>query len=334
VSLVEAARSAPSGVARGVVHGAAGSEMREFLGRVAPKAPDAPDEGHVLTFDDITALASAQRMAAWGDVARRIAHEIKNPLTPIQLSADRMRRKFVGHMGEDGPAFEQYLDVITRQTGDIRRMVDEFLRFARMPEPVTGEEDFGTLLRDAVLLQQEGRGDIKYEIELPAQPVTVNCDRGLIGQCLTNLLQNAADAIDERRERSGEVPDESDGAVTPPGRIHVSLTVGKRFFGAVITDNGLGLPKDDRDRLTDPYVTNRKKGTGLGLAIVKKIVEQHGGELTLGDAPEMSGLDGAQVTLRLPKPAVRTRLSGVESVAETEAAHTTTREKESRRADG
>jgi two-component system nitrogen regulation sensor histidine kinase NtrY len=334
VSLVEAARSAPSGVARGVVHGAAGSEMREFLGRVAPKAPDAPDEGHVLTFDDITALASAQRTAAWGDVARRIAHEIKNPLTPIQLSADRMRRKFVGHMGEDGPAFEQYLDVITRQTGDIRRMVDEFLRFARMPEPVTGEEDFGTLLRDAVLLQQEGRGDIKYEIELPAQPVTVNCDRGLIGQCLTNLLQNAADAIDGRRERSGEISDESDGAVTPPGRIHVSLTVGKRFFGAVITDNGLGLPKDDRDRLTDPYVTNRKKGTGLGLAIVKKIVEQHGGELTLGDAPETSGLDGAQVTLRLPKPAVRTRLSGVESVAGTEAAHTTTREKESRGADG
>jgi two-component system nitrogen regulation sensor histidine kinase NtrY len=314
VSLVEAARNAPSGVARGAVHGSTGSEMREFLGRVAPKSPDALDEGHVLTFDDITALASAQRMAAWGDVARRIAHEIKNPLTPIQLSADRMRRKFAGHMGEDGPVFEQYLDVITRQTNGIRRLVDEFSQFARMPDPVTGEEDLVALVRDSVLLQQGARGDITYETELPDQPVVVNCDRGLIGQCLTNLLQNAADAIDGRREIPGETrgenPGEKDGTVESPDRIRVSLVVGKRFYGVAIMDNGLGLPKEDRDRLTDPYVTNRKKGTGLGLAIVKKIVEQHGGELTLGDAPEASGLDGAQVTLRLPKPAMRSRLPG------------------------
>jgi two-component system nitrogen regulation sensor histidine kinase NtrY len=269
-------------------------------------------------------------MAAWGDVARRIAHEIKNPLTPIRLSADRMRRKFAGHMGEDGPAFEQYLDVITRQTDGIRRMVDEFSRFARMPEPVTAEEDLGSLLREAVLLQQEGRGDLIYEIELPDQPVTVNCDRGLIGQCLTNLLQNAADAIDGRREQPGE----SDGGAAPPGRIRVSLTVGRRFIGAVITDNGAGLPKEGRDRLTDPYVTNRKKGTGLGLAIVTKIVEQHGGELTLGDAPETSGLDGAQVTLRLPKPTMRSRLPGMESGAGSAAENTVTNDRESRGVDG
>jgi len=310
VTLVEAARSAPSGIARGAVNGTTGSEMREFLGRVAPKSPDTSEEGHVLTFDDITALASAQRMAAWGDVARRIAHEIKNPLTPIQLSADRMRRKFAGHMGEDGPAFEQYLDVITRQIGDIRRLVDEFSRFARMPEPVTAEENFCMLLREAVLLQQGARGDITYEVELPDQPVTANCDRGLIGQCLTNLLQNAADAIDARRET---LVDEA-----PDGRIRVSLAIGKRFFSATVTDNGVGLPKEGRDRLTDPYVTNRKKGSGLGLAIVKKIVEQHGGELTLSDAPETSGFDGAQVALRLPKPTTRTRIPGADTPTELE----------------
>jgi two-component system nitrogen regulation sensor histidine kinase NtrY len=309
-ALVEAARSAPSGVVRGAVHETSGSELREFLGHVAPKAPDALDEGYVLTFDDITALASAQRMAAWGDVARRIAHEIKNPLTPIQLSADRLRRKFAGHLGEDGPTFERYLNVITRQTDGIGRMIDEFSRFARMPEPVTADENLVDLLRDAVLLQQEGRGDITYETELPDRPVTVNCDRGLIGQCLTNLLQNAADAIDGRRESDGDAP---------PGRIRVALTAGKRFFRVAITDNGAGLPKAGRDRLTDPYVTNRRKGTGLGLAIVKKIVEQHGGELVLGDAPRTSGLDGTQVTLRLPKPAVRTRPLRVDSGAESGA---------------
>jgi two-component system nitrogen regulation sensor histidine kinase NtrY len=301
VTLVDAARSARSGVARGAVHETSGSALREFLGRVAPKAPDTPGEGYVLTFDDITALASAQRMAAWGDVARRIAHEIKNPLTPIQLSADRMRRKFAGRMGEDGPAFGQYLDMITRQTGDIRRMVDEFSRFARMPEPVTADENLVALLRDAVLLQQEAHHDITYETELPDGPVSVNCDRGLIGQCLTNLLQNAADAIGGRRESAME----TGGETPPPGQIRIALTAGKRFYRVAIMDNGAGLPKEGRSRLTDPYVTNRRKGTGLGLAIVMKIVEQHGGELVLGDAPENSGLDGAQVTLRLPKPAVR-----------------------------
>ena len=310
VALVGAARGAASGVARGAVHETSGAERREFLGRVVPKAPDAPDEGHVLTFDDITALASAQRMAAWGDVARRIAHEIKNPLTPIQLSADRLRHKFAGQMGEDGPAFERYLDVITRQIGDIRRMVDEFARFARMPEPVMEDQNLAALLRDAVLLQQEGRGDIAYESELPDGPVTVNCDRGLIGQCLTNLLQNAADAIDGRHENPGRA-----GAGAPPGRIRVTLTTGRRFYRVAITDNGAGLPKVGRDRLTDPYVTNRRKGTGLGLAIVKKIVEQHGGELVLGDAPPASGLDGAQVILRLPKLALRTRPPGPGSEA-------------------
>jgi len=325
VALVDEARGASTGIARDAVHETSGSEQREFLGRVAPKAPDAPGEGHVLTFDDITTLATAQRMAAWGDVARRIAHEIKNPLTPIQLSADRIRRKFAGQMGENGPAFERYLDVITRQAGDIRRMVDEFARFARMPEPVTRDENLVELLRDAVLLQQEARGDIVYESELPDGPVTVDCDRGLIGQCLTNLLQNAADAIEGRRDSEADAP---------PGHIRVALTEGKRFYRVAITDNGAGLPQTGRDRLTDPYVTNRRKGTGLGLAIVMKIIEQHGGELVLGDAPEASGLNGAQVTLRLPRPATLIRPSGPDPAAEPGTTTGVTSEKERGESDG
>lgn len=303
--LVEAARKAPSGIARSEIRSASEGEAREYICRIAPKSPEQPQEGYVLTFDDISALASAQRMAAWGDVARRIAHEIKNPLTPIQLSTDRMRRKFSGRLGEEGAAFEQYLDVITRQAGDIRRMVDEFSRFARMPEPVQAEEDLGALLRDSVLLQEEGHTDIVYELDLQDGPVPVNCDRGLIGQCLTNLLQNAADAIETRREA------ESNAGLE--GRIRVALAIGQRSYRVEIADNGTGLPAEGRDRLTDPYVTNRKKGTGLGLAIVKKIIEQHGGELTLGDAPAETGLDGAQVTLRLPKPALRNQKSGTET---------------------
>ncbi len=303
--LVEAARGAAAGIARGEVRAVADGQTREYLCRIAPKAPEEPGEGHVLTFDDISALASAQRMAAWGDVARRVAHEIKNPLTPIQLSADRMRRKFAGRLGGDGQSFEQYLDVITRQADDIRRMVDEFSRFARMPEPVQADEDLAALLRDAVLLQREGHGDIGYEVDVPEGPVAVTCDRGLIGQCLTNLLQNAADAIEVRRE--------TEDNAGLKGRIRVALVSGPRSYRIEIADNGAGLPADGRDRLTDPYVTNRKKGTGLGLAIVKKIVEQHGGELTLGDAPAESGLDGAQVTLRLPRPALRNQTPGPET---------------------
>jgi len=308
--LVEDARNAPSGIARGEVQVTNATGTREFLGRVAPKTADAPEEGHVLTFDDITALAAAQRAAAWGDVARRIAHEIKNPLTPIQLSADRIRRKFADRMGEDREAFAHYLDVINRQTGDIGRMVDEFSKFARMPAPVLEEQDLRELVRDAIRLQHEGRSDITYEIDLPDEATIIMCDRGLIGQCLTNLLQNAADAIEERAER--------DGDDVPAGRITVSLGTGGRFFRIAISDNGIGLPQDGRERLTDPYVTTRKKGSGLGLAIVKKIAEQHGGDVTLSDAPEETGLDGSQVILRLPKPAQRER--GADQAPGTDAA--------------
>jgi len=251
-------------------------------------------EGYVVAFDDVTDLVTAQRMAAWGDVARRIAHEIKNPLTPIQLSADRLRRKFVHRLGEDGARFEHYISVITRQAGDIRRMVDEFSRFARMPEPQLAEDDLAAIIRDAVTLQSEGHGEIAYETHLPDGPQPIICDRGLIAQCLTNLMQNAADAIAARQAGNS-------GA--PPGRICVALASGGRFYRVTVADNGIGLPGEGRDRLTDPYVTTRSSGTGLGLAIVRKIIEQHDGELWLADAGGAEGLDGAAVGFRLPRPA-------------------------------
>ncbi|MEL6997927.1 MAG: PAS domain-containing sensor histidine kinase [Pseudomonadota bacterium] len=296
--LRDEALAAASAVARGEVRNMVRGENREFLARIAPKSSDDLDEGLVLTFEDMTALASAQRMAAWGDVARRIAHEIKNPLTPIQLSADRMRRKLSRTIGAEAEGFETYLDVITRQTGDIRRMVDEFSRFARMPEPTLTEQDLCKLLRDAVLLQSEARTDIDYRVDVPKDGATIQADRGLINQVLVNLLQNAADAIDGRVERAG--------AADVPRIVSATIEAGARTWRLHVTDSGIGLPEEDRDRLTDPYVTTRAKGTGLGLAIVKKIVEQHGGELILGNAPESAGeedLDGARVTIRLPKPA-------------------------------
>ncbi len=296
VNLFEQARGATSGEARGEVRAQIDTTMREFVARVAAPREEAGGDGFVLTFDDMTALAAAQRMAAWADVARRIAHEIKNPLTPIQLSADRLRRKFSSRLGDEGPAFEQVLDVITRQAGDIRRMVDEFAKFARMPEPETKDEDLADIVSDNVLLQKSARGDISYEIVLPDGPAPCTCDRGLVSQAITNLLQNAADAIDQRRELQGDE--------APAGRIHVALCRGGRNWRLSISDNGIGLPAEGRERLVDPYVTTRAKGTGLGLAIVGKIAEQHGGDLALADAAPACGLDGAQATLKLP---VRTR---------------------------
>lgn len=299
VALIDQAKSAPAGVARGEVRQSVRGETRDFLARVAPKSADDPDEGAVLTFDDMTALASAQRMAAWGDVARRIAHEIKNPLTPIQLSADRMRRKLSRQFGEEeGAAFGQYLDVITRQAGDIRRMVDEFSRFARMPEPRLETQDLLPLVREIVLLHREARQSIDYVMEAPEGPIFVAVDRGLLGQVLTNLLQNAADAVESRQEREGKD--------APAAIVLVEIEGGNRTWRLKITDNGIGLPAVGRDRLFDPYVTHRAKGTGLGLAIVAKILEQHGGEVALGDADGYLGLDGAQVIVRLPKSVAST----------------------------
>ncbi|MEX0328658.1 MAG: ATP-binding protein [Ruegeria sp.] len=251
-------------------------------------------EGYVVAFDDVTDLVSAQRMAAWGDVARRIAHEIKNPLTPIQLSAERIKRKFSRKLDEeDCASLESMTDVIVRQTNDLRRIVDEFSKFARMPEPERHEENIVDLVREAVLLQQAGQPDVQIDASFPDRPVPVDVDATMLNQALTNLIKNAGEAIGTLKEKGA--PDN----LKP--QIKVAVTSDETGTLITIADNGIGLP-EDRARLFEPYVTTRDEGTGLGLPIVKKIIEEHGGALTLEDAPVFDGQDhfGAMAVIRLP----------------------------------
>jgi two-component system nitrogen regulation sensor histidine kinase NtrY len=270
------------------------THSRELLVRVSARASDEGAlEGYVISFDDVTDLVVAQRMAAWGDVARRIAHEVKNPLTPIQLAAERIRRKFGPVLGGDKrEALDQYADVIIRQTNDLRRIVDEFSRFARMPAPERSALDLTKLVSDAVLLQETARPEIRYRTELPEHAVLAQLDDTMINQALTNLLKNASEAIDERREKD-------DGE---PGEIRVALTANPDALIIDIQDNGVGLP-DQPMRLCEPYVTSRDKGTGLGLSIVKKIVEEHDGILELRPAPifEEGSHPGAWARIVLPQ---------------------------------
>ncbi|RZJ93510.1 MAG: PAS domain-containing sensor histidine kinase, partial [Brevundimonas sp.] len=245
----------------------------------------------VLTFDDITRLVNAQRNAAWRDVARRIAHEIKNPLTPIQLSAERLRRRYRKMVEEDVEVFDRCTETIIRQVGDIGRMVDEFSSFARMPTPRFTAANPAELLREAVFAQRVAAPDIDVDLLEPLPKVSFQADRQMVGQALTNILKNAGEAVTARRETS---PRPTDGEA--PG-IVARLTVEDGVATFVIEDDGPGLPAKDRDRLTEPYVTTREKGTGLGLAIVKRICEEHGGELKLADAETLSG---ARVCLIFP----------------------------------
>ncbi|MCB6177109.1 PAS domain-containing sensor histidine kinase [Rhodobacter sp. Har01] len=254
-------------------------------------------EGYVVAFDDVTDLVTAQRMAAWGDVARRIAHEIKNPLTPIALSAERLKRKFLSQVQEPGE-LESLTDVIVRQTNDLRRIVDEFSKFARMPEPDRKESDLVQLLRDAVTLQEAGQPGVRFVTGIPDGMVIMHLDATMIAQALTNLIKNAGEAIETLMEKgapTGFVPE-----------IRVSMTAGESESVIRIADNGIGLPPD-RARLFEPYVTTRAKGTGLGLPIVKKIIEEHGGTLALLDAPVFDGKAhaGALAEIRLPRLAKR-----------------------------
>jgi two-component system nitrogen regulation sensor histidine kinase NtrY len=244
----------------------------------------------VLTFDDITRLVTAQRNAAWRDVARRIAHEIKNPLTPIQLSAERLRKKYRKDIqASELEIFDRCTDTIVRQVGDIGRMVDEFSAFARMPTPKFAEQDAAELLRAAVFAQRVASPEITVELEEPPA-VTLLADGRMLAQALTNVLKNAVEAVEARRASQPIVE----------GRVHARLTADETGVAFEVEDNGVGLPAKDRDRLTEPYVTTREKGTGLGLAIVKRILEDHGGELELSDA---AGGDGALAILRLPATA-------------------------------
>ncbi|MHA3915858.1 sensor histidine kinase NtrY-like [Halovulum sp. GXIMD14793] len=282
-----------TGVSQGEVRLLRGRSEETLLVRMSARlGDDGKLEGYVVTFDDVSDLVTAQRMAAWGDVARRIAHEIKNPLTPIQLSAERLRRKFGPVVGDEREALEQYSDVIIRQTGDLRRIVDEFSKFARMPAPEMKISDIQQLIRDAVHLQQAGRGDITYTLEAPDRPIDALIDETLIGQALTNLMKNAAEAIDS-------VLEEPPSGYKPEIRIIVTDVDGALLIQ--IQDNGRGLP-EQRSRLFEPYVTHRDKGTGLGLSIVKKIIEEHSGKLELMDAPAFreGARAGAEARVLLP----------------------------------
>jgi two-component system nitrogen regulation sensor histidine kinase NtrY len=289
-SLFERLRDGLGSVVQDEVRLTRRGRMESLLVRMAERQGEGQLEGYVVAFDDVTDLVSAQRMAAWGDVARRIAHEIKNPLTPIQLSAERIKRKFRGQVAEPAD-LDQYADVIVRQTNDLRRIVDEFSKFARMPEPDRREEDIVRLVRDAVALQVEG---LPVKASLPEGPVTMDLDATMIGQALTNLIKNAGEAIESLQQKGapeGLVPE-----------IRVALSQTPEAVTIRISDNGIGLPPD-RARLFEPYVTTREKGTGLGLPIVKKIIEEHGGTLALLDAEIFEGNAhaGAMAEIVLPR---------------------------------
>ena len=268
--------------------------LENFLVRIGTMNEDEKLKGYVVAFDDVTNLVSAQRSAAWGDVARRIAHEIKNPLTPIQLSAERIIRKFTPLLSNDSDALQQMVEVITRQTDDIRRIVDEFSKFARMPELKRSNQDFCALIESIITLQKAGQPTVSINFSKPETPVLISVDATLINQAITNILKNAGEAIETRISQNLNLKE--------TGIIDVTLKENIESVTLTISDNGIGLPQD-RSRLFEPYVTTREKGTGLGLAIVKKIVEEHGGILQLEDSTpsKESGIIGALVSIELPK---------------------------------
>ncbi len=268
--------------------------LENFLVRMGTMKEDGKLNGYVVAFDDITNLVSAQRSAAWGDVARRIAHEIKNPLTPIKLSAERIKRKFSPLLENDSESLQQMVEVIARQTDDIRRIVDEFSKFARMPELKRNNENLSALVTSIISLQQAGQPEVSINFFKPESPIFISIDATLMNQAITNILKNAGEAIEARKlKREGS---------EEQGVINVLIKENVESVTLKISDNGTGLPPD-RSRLFEPYVTTREKGTGLGLAIVKKIIEEHGGTLKLEDASpfENSELIGALISIDLPK---------------------------------
>ena len=268
--------------------------LENLLVRMAPMKDEGDNiDGFVIAFDDITELVFAQRAAAWGDVAQRIAHEIKNPLTPIRLSAERIKRKFIPLLDTDGDTLSNMTDVIVRQTNDLSRIVDEFSRFARMPEPDRRSEDIIEILNSAVSLQETGFPKISFKRNIIKSPLIYELDSTMISQALINLLKNAGEAIESRIN--------NDNHPEVFGQIEVNAISTENTVKISIVDNGVGLP-EDRNRLFEPYVTTRENGTGLGLAIVKKIIEEHGGMFSLEDAPPFSdtGIVGAAAVIELP----------------------------------
>ena len=268
-----------AGLPSGIVQYAKGSELLTLAVKVGQSGA-----GKVITFEDITRQLLDQRQAAWSDVARRIAHEIKNPLTPIQLATERLSRRYAKQITDNPELFEELTSTIIRQVGDLRKMVDEFSSFARLPKPAFRGEDPVDLARQALFLQEVARPDIAFAFTDQDTVRTIACDRHQFGQAMTNVLKNAVEAIDARAK--GEAADFA-------GKIAVAMEQDGASILVTISDNGIGLPQD-RERIVEPYVTTREKGTGLGLAIVNKIVEEHGGEMTFASVP--SG--GASVTMR------------------------------------
>jgi two-component system nitrogen regulation sensor histidine kinase NtrY len=271
-----------------------GDDERTFAVQITHEKGGEGDIGSVVTFDDVSELVQAQRISAWADVARRIAHEIKNPLTPIQLSAERLRNKFGRQLTDNRELFEQLTRTIERQTGQIKSMVDEFASFARMPQPVMADQDLRLAVKEPAILFREGHKDIDLHLALPDHEISAHFDLRLISQAVTNLIKNATEAIEGFGEAQGRPADYR-------GDIEVRIVPAADRVSIDVIDNGVGLPKQNRTRLLEPYVTTRAKGTGLGLAIVQKIVEQHGGTLSLEDAP-LTGTRtrGALVRMTLP----------------------------------
>ena len=273
-----------SGSSSGVVQYVKGAESLTLAVKVAPAA-----DGHVITFEDITRQLIDQRHAAWSDVARRIAHEIKNPLTPIQLATERLKRRYRKQIEHDGELFEELTGTIIRQVGELRKMVDEFSSFARLPKPVFRPEDPVDLVRQAMFLQEVAHPEIDYAFNAADEVPHIECDRHQFGQAMTNVLKNAAEAIDARRRGAD---------ADYRGRIDVEVAVDERQLTVRVSDNGIGLPQGG-ENIMEPYVTTREKGTGLGLAIVRKIVEEHGGDLNFAAAPG----GGTCATLRFSRQA-------------------------------
>ena len=272
-----------------------GEHRRTLLVRIVTERAGQRIDGFVVTFDDITALLSAQRRAAWADVAQRIAHEIKNPLTPIQLSAQRLKRKYLSEISTQPDVFEDCTDIIVRQVGDIRQMIDSFSSFARMPAPVMERVDLIDVVERTVVLLRLASPEIAFEIKRADDDIHLDCDPRQIGRALTNVLKNAIEAIESRTSES-----------EPAGRIEIRVREDEGQWRVEVEDNGPGLPHTLRGRLTEPYVTNRAGGTGLGLAIVRRIMEDHGGRLLL----ESGAGGGARVTLVFAAPGTEHAMPG------------------------
>jgi len=299
--MLQKAEGAKSGTAQGPVELDAGKVKRTLLVRISLERAADQIAGYVVTFDDLTEQLADQRTAAWADVARRIAHEIKNPLTPIQLAAERLKRKYANEIISDPDVFDQCTGTIIRQVGDLRRMVDEFSSFARMPEPVFKDSDVLDVVRQAVFLQDVASTDISFSLDLPGVIRPMQCDDRLLGQAITNLIKNAVESVESRFANDRQL-----GGDIEPGRISVRMTQDDDATSIVIKDNGAGLPEGMRERLLEPYVTTRTKGTGLGLAIVRKIIEDHGGSIVLEDRKAL----GATATVKISHTLLAAKVGG------------------------